>query len=127
VGAVSGRHGPDYVARKRGNTAHVPSRNDLLLAKLEELQQNLRDLVRTLTRDPAKEARKERAWMIMSGAFTAVAAIVARRAAAKIWGILTGEAAPNAKQPPAPARAGPSTRRSEDQPAAEAETTVTHS
>jgi hypothetical protein len=102
---------------------HVPSRNDVLLANVEELRQDLRDLWRTLTRDPAKEARKERAWTIMSGVFTAVAAVAARRAAAKLWGILTGETAPIAKQAPAPARGGPSSRRSE--PESEPEQDVT--
>jgi hypothetical protein len=106
---------------------HVPSRNDVLLANVEELRQDLRDLWRTLTRDPAAEARKERAWTIMSGVFTAVAAVAARRAATKLWGILTGETAPIAKQAPAPASGGPSSRRGEDQTATEAETTVSHS
>jgi hypothetical protein len=93
----------------------MPSRSDVLLSNLEELQQDLHDLWRALTRDPAKEARKERAWTILAGVFTAVGAIAARKAAAKAWGILTGEAAPVAKQPPAPAAGGPSSRRSEAQ------------
>src|ERR671929_210952 len=71
--------------------------SDVLLSNLDELQQDLRDLWQTLTRDPAKEARKERAWTVLSGVFTAVAAIVARRMAAKAWGVLTGEAAPMAR------------------------------
>ena len=47
----------------------MPSRSDVLLSNLEELQQDLLDLWRTLTRDPAKEARKERAWTILAGVF----------------------------------------------------------
>ena len=105
----------------------MPSRNEALLASLEELKQDLQNLWRTLTRDPAAEARKERAWTIMSGVFTAVAAIAARRAAAKLWGILTGETAPIAKPGPAPASPGPSSRRSEDQTAPEAQAPVSHS
>ena len=101
----------------------------MLVSNLEELQQDLTDLWRTLTRDPAKEARRERAWTILAGAFTAVGAIVARKAAARVYGILTGETAPIVKQPPAPPPSGgPSTRRSEADTEAktEAETQVSH-
>ena len=91
----------------------MPSRNDVLLANLEELHQDLRDLWRTLTRDPAREARKERAWTVLAGVFTALGAIAARRAARKIYGILTGELPPVMKQPPTPPSGGPSSRRSE--------------
>ena len=99
----------------------MPNRTDVLVANLEELQQDLLDLWRTLTRDPAKEARKERAWTILAGVFTAVSAIVARRVAAKAWGILTGEAAPTAKRPGPPARGGPSDRRPGREPEEEPE------
>src|SRR5215212_4609050 len=88
----------------------MPNRSDVLMTNLEELQQDLREVWQTLTRDPAKEARKERAWTILAGVFTAVGAIAARRAAAKAWGILTGEAAPMAKRVPAPSGGGPSSR-----------------
>jgi hypothetical protein len=91
----------------------MPSRSDVLLQQLEELHQDLRDLWQALTRDPVKEARKERAWTILAGVFTAVGAIAARKTAAKVWGILTGEAPPAPKQVPAPAGGGPSSRRGE--------------
>jgi hypothetical protein len=92
----------------------MPSRSDVLLQQLEELQQDLRDLWQALTRDPVKEARKERAWTILAGVFAAAGAIAARKAAAKVYGVLTGEAPPIAKQTPAPARGGgPSSRRGE--------------
>ena len=98
----------------------MPTRSDVLLEQLEELQQDLRDLWQALTRDPAKEARKERAWTILAGIFTAVGAIAARRAAAKAWGILTGEAAPTPRPAPAPASAGgPSSHRPEREAPAE--------
>jgi hypothetical protein len=102
----------------------MPTRRDVLLSNLEELQQDLNDLWRALTRDPAKEARKERAWTILAGVFTAVGAIAARKAAAKAWGILTGEAVPTAKQAPAPASGGPSSRRSEAQTETQPEPTA---
>jgi hypothetical protein len=91
----------------------MPSRSDVLLTQLEELQQDLRDLWQALTRDPVKEARKERAWTVLAGVSTAVGAIAARRVAARVWGILTGETAPTAKQVPAPSGGGPSSRREE--------------
>ena len=91
----------------------MPSRSDVLLSNLEELQQDLLDLWRTLTRDPAKEARKERAWTILAGVFTAVGAIAARKAAAKAWGILTGEAPPTSRRPAPSGGGGPSDRRAE--------------
>jgi hypothetical protein len=104
----------------------VPSRNDVLLANLEELQQDLSDIWRSLTRDPAKEARKERAWTVLAGVFTALSAILARKAAAKVYGILTGETAPIVRQPPAPPSGGPSSRRAEPEPEPEAETQISN-
>jgi hypothetical protein len=101
----------------------MPNRTDVLVSNLEELQQDLIDLWHSLTRDPAKEARKERAWTILAGVFTAVGAIVARKAAARVWGILTGEVAPIVKQSqPPPQSGGPSSRRGEPQAGAETET-----
>jgi hypothetical protein len=101
----------------------MPNRTAVLLSNLEELQQDLVDLWRSLTRDPAKEARRERAWTILAGVFTAVGAIVARKAAAKVWGILTGEVAPIVKQSqPGAQSGGPSSRRGEPQTGTEAET-----
>jgi hypothetical protein len=107
----------------------MPNRTDVLVSNLEELQQDLIDVWRTLTRDPAKEARKERAWTIVAGVFTAVGAIAARKVAGRIWGILTGEVAPIVKQPAAPASTGgPSSRRGDPEARAdsEAETQITH-
>jgi hypothetical protein len=51
---------------------------------------------------------------------------VARKAAARVWGILTGEVAPIVKQQPAPPSGGPSSRRPEPETATEAETQITH-
>ncbi len=103
----------------------MPSRSDVVLTQLEELQQDLLDLWHGLTRDPVREARKERAWTILAGVFAAVGAIVARKAAAKVYGILTGEAPPIAKQAPAPAGGGgPSSRRGEREAQPEPEQTA---
>jgi hypothetical protein len=105
----------------------MPNRTDVLVSNLEELQQDLVDVWHTLTRDPAKEARKERAWTILAGVFTAVGAIAARKVAGRIWGILTGEVAPIVKQQPVPPSGGPSARRpATDGSSSEAETQITH-
>ncbi|HYT50905.1 MAG TPA: hypothetical protein VEL10_01730 [Gaiellaceae bacterium] len=104
----------------------MPSRSDVLLTQLEELQQDVLDLWHGLTRDPVKEARKERAWTILAGVFAAVGAIAARKVAAKVYGILTGEAPPIAKQMPAPGGGGggPSSRRGEREAQSEPEQTA---
>ena len=49
----------------------------------------------TVGRDRKAEKRKRIAWGILQGAVGAAFTIVARRAGAKTWGVLTGE------QPPA--------------------------
>lgn len=95
-------------------TPGMRNRTDVLLANLEELQQDLHDLWRTLTRDPKREVRRERAWMVLSGVLGALSTIAARRAATKIYGILTGEAPPIGRRFPAPAGGGPSARRTEE-------------
>jgi hypothetical protein len=88
----------------------MPSRSDVLLENLDELQQDLRDLWHGLTRDPEKEVWKQRAWTALSGVFAAVAALAARRVATKLWGILTGEVPPT-KQFAKTSGGGPSSRR----------------
>ena len=92
----------------------MPNRSDVLLENLEELQQDLLDVWHTLTHDPKKEVWKERAWTVLSGVFAALAAVAARRAANKVYGILTGEAPPIGRRMPPPASDGPSSRRSEE-------------
>lgn len=86
----------------------------MLAEKLEELQQDLLDIWHTLRRDPKKEIWKERAWTVLSGVFAAAAALAARRAAGKVYGILTGEVPPVGRQVPAPPGGGPSSRRTEE-------------
>jgi surfactin synthase thioesterase subunit len=72
----------------------MPSRRDVVVEQLDELRTDLEALWVALTKDPKKEARKERAWMLFTGALGAVAALGARRAATRAWGVLTGEAPP---------------------------------
>ena len=81
----------------------MPTRSDVLSEQLDELWTDLSARWAGLTRDPTTDARKERLWMVFTGALGAVAALGARRVAAKAWGVLTGEAPPTgrpAKRPP---------------------------
>jgi hypothetical protein len=72
----------------------MTDKRDVVAEQLEELRQDLRDLWVALTVDPKKQARKERMWMILAGAFGAVATMAARKLATRIWTVLTGEPPP---------------------------------
>jgi hypothetical protein len=72
----------------------MPKRRDVVVEQLDQLKTDLAALYVALTKDPKKEARKERAWTFLTGALGAVAALGARRFAAQAWGVLTGERPP---------------------------------
>ena len=96
----------------------MSKRTDLVAQQLHELAADLEGLWIAATHDPKKEARRERAWMVFSGALATVAAGAARRAVSKIWPILTGEEPPVGR----PARpAQPQPEVAEQQPAADEE------
>jgi hypothetical protein len=78
----------------------MPSRREVVAEQLDELRTDLEALWVALTRDPKKEARKERAWTLFAGVLGAAASMAARRGAAKAWGLLTGEAPPTQRRPP---------------------------
>lgn len=86
--------------RDRRGTVLMPSRRDVVVEQLDQLRTDLEALWVALTRDPKKEARKERAWSFFVGALGAAAAMGARRAATRFWGLLTGEAPPTAQAKP---------------------------
>jgi len=46
--------------------------------------------------------RKQRGWLLLTGALGAVATMASRKALAKLWPILTGEPAPGTKAPSVP-------------------------
>jgi hypothetical protein len=48
----------------------------------------------TIGRDPKAERKKRLAWGVLQGALGAVATLGARRAVARLWGVLTGERPP---------------------------------
>ena len=72
----------------------MAEKRDVVGEQLGELKQDLRDLWVALSRDPKKQARRERTWMILSGALAAGATMMSRKLTTKIWGVLTGEDPP---------------------------------
>jgi hypothetical protein len=78
----------------------MPSRRDVVAEQLDELRTDFEGLWVALTRDPKKEARKERAWTIFAGAVGAAAALAAHKVAARIWAVLTGEVPPPQQRRP---------------------------
>ena len=78
----------------------MPKRRDLVAEQLSELADDLESLWRAATRDPKKEARRERAWTIVSGALAAASTMASRKLLAKLWPILTGERPPTGAGPP---------------------------
>ena len=79
-------------------------RRDLVVEQLRALADDLEELWKAATRDPAEERRKQRGWILLTGALGAVSTMISRRALAKIWPILTGEPPPAPKAPSAAAK-----------------------
>lgn len=77
----------------------MPKRKDVVADQLRELADDLEDLWKALTRDPAAEKRKERAWSMLTGVLGVAATMASRRAVAKLWPILTGEQPPTPRAP----------------------------
>lgn len=71
------------------------TRREVVGEQLDDLRTDLEALWVALTRDPKREARKERAWTIFAGALGAVAALGARQVATRVWAVLTGEPPPS--------------------------------
>ena len=92
----------------------MPKRTNVVTEQLDELRQDLEDLWAALTRDPKKQARKEQAWTLLAGVAAAGATMAARRLAAKLWPILTGEQPPTAAARPQPRPAQHEERRTEE-------------
>jgi hypothetical protein len=80
-------------------------RRDLVVEQLRALADDLEELWKAATRDPAEERRKQRGWILLTGALGAASTMISRKALAKLWPILTGEpppgpSAPSASKPP---------------------------
>jgi hypothetical protein len=76
----------------------MSNRRDAVADDLRALATDLKSLVESVTTDPKERKRKERLWRGLYAVLGAVTTLVARRAAAKAWTVLTGE------QPPIPGR-----------------------
>ena len=77
----------------------MAKRRDAVGEQLSALADDLEALWRAATKDPKSEARRERAWTILSGALAAASSIVARQVLARLWPILAGERPPTAPPP----------------------------
>jgi hypothetical protein len=77
-------------------------RRELVAQQLRVLADDLEQLWKTATRDPAKEKRKERGWILLTGALGAASTMASRKVMTKLWPILTGEPVPSVAPPSAP-------------------------
>jgi hypothetical protein len=77
----------------------MANRRDLVAEQLRALADDLEGLWKAATRDPAAEQRKQRGWVLLTAALGALATMASRKAVAKLWPILTGEAPPGTKAP----------------------------
>jgi hypothetical protein len=77
----------------------MANRRDLVGEQLRALADDLEELWKAATRDPAAEKRKERLWMLLTGALGVASTMASRRLLLKLWPILTGE-----PPPPGPTR-----------------------
>ncbi len=105
----------------------MPNRRDVVAEQLRALADDLENLWHAATRDPKKEARRERAWAIFSGALGVASTVAARKIVVKIWPILTGERPPSpggGAAPPPPPNDESARPPDESRPSAETPTAV---
>jgi hypothetical protein len=81
----------------------MAKRRQLVVQQLHALADDLEELWKAATRNPAAEQRKQRGWVLLTGALGAAATMASRKALAKLWPILTGEPPPGPKAPSASA------------------------
>lgn len=79
----------------------MANRREVVAEQLHQLADDLEELWKALTRDPAVEQRKQRRWTLFVGILAAGATMASRRALTKFWPILTGEQPPATKGRPA--------------------------
>ena len=82
----------------------MAKRRELVVEQLHALADDLEELWKAATRDPVAEKRKQRGWVLLTGALGAAATMASRKALTKLWPILTGEPAPAPKAPSAAAK-----------------------
>lgn len=77
-------------------------RRDLVAQQLRVLADDLEELWKAATRDPAAERRKQRGWILLTGALGAASTMASRKLMSKLWPILTGERVPSVAAPSSP-------------------------
>src|SRR5437588_674802 len=85
----------------------MDKRRELVVQQLHALADDLEGLWKAATRDPAAERRKQRGWILLTGALGAASTMASRKALAKLWPILTGEPPPGTKVSEPSAQAPP--------------------
>ena len=90
-------------------------RRELVAKQFRVLADDLEELWKAATRDPAAERRKQRGWILLTGALGAASTMGSRKVMTKLWPILTGEPVPSVSPPGSP----PASR--EPEPVREAE------
>jgi hypothetical protein len=98
----------------------MANRKDVVAEQLRQLADDLEELWRAVTRDPAAEKRKERAWTLVIGLAGAASSIASRKLVTKLWVTLTGEQPPLPGAPPSPKRPAPVEREEVPAPPADA-------
>jgi len=76
----------------------MSDRREAIAEDLRALAADLKSLLESATTDPKERKRKEWMWRGLYAGLGAVTTLVARRAAAKAWIVLTGEQPPLAGQ-----------------------------
>ena len=77
-------------------------RRDLVAQQVRVLADDLEELWKAATRDPAAERRKQRGWILLTGALGAASTMASRKLMSRLWPILTGEPVPSVAPPSAP-------------------------
>jgi len=72
----------------------MTDRREAVADDLRALATDLKSLLDSATTDPKERSKKERRWRVLYTAFGIATTVAARRGAAKVWGILTGEQPP---------------------------------
>ena len=91
----------------------MTEKRDAMAEDLRAVATDLKSLLESATTDPKERKRKERRWRVLYSALGVVTTLVARRAAAKAWAILTGEQPPTKRPAQATPPAGTASDRSE--------------
>ena len=103
------------LARMIGKKA-ADKRRDLVSEQLRVLADDLEELWKAATRDPAAERRKQRTWILLTGALGAVSTMASRKVMTKLWPILTGEPVPSVAPPSSPPESREPEREGEAEP-----------